>query len=248
MTHICVCNLTIIGPDNGLSPGRRQAIIWTTAGILLIGPWGTNFSEILISIHTFSFKKIHLKMLTAKWRPSCLGLNVLKQHKKKTSWDIFQITPMQLPWYHAINHVLKANMDQPLRWYCFEAVSQWTNSIFKAVQNLFHFGATSIRRLWKLIFHDGVIKWKHFPRYWPFVWAIHRSPVNSPHKGQCRRALKFSLICVWINGWVNNREAGDLRRYHAHHDVTVMSLWIAMLFDVQYQISEISCFRHHWWV
>ena len=77
VTHICVGNLTIIGPDNGLSPSRRQAIIWTNAGILLIGPWGTNFNEILIGIHTFSFKKIHLKMSFAKWRPFCLGLNEL---------------------------------------------------------------------------------------------------------------------------------------------------------------------------
>ena len=70
--------------------------------------------------------------------------------------------------------------------------------------------------------HDDVIKWKHFPRYWPFVLGIHRSPVNSPHKGQWGWALIFSLICVWINGWVNNREAGDLIRYRAHYDVTVM--------------------------
>ena len=55
-------------------------------------------------------------------------------------------------------------------------------------------------------YHDDVIKWKHFPLYWPFVWGIHRSPVNSPHKGQRHGALVFSLICVWINGWVNNRE------------------------------------------
>ena len=71
--------------------------------------------------------------------------------------------------------------------------------------------------------HDDVIKWKHFPRYWPFVRGIHRSPVNSPHKGQWRGALMFSLICIWINGWVNNREAGDLRRYRAHYDVTEMN-------------------------
>ena len=77
-THICVGKLTTIGSDNGLSPGRRQAIIWTIAGILLIGPLGTNLSEILIGIQTFSFKKIHLKMSSAKWRPSCLGLNVLR--------------------------------------------------------------------------------------------------------------------------------------------------------------------------
>ena len=78
VTHICVGKLTSIGSDNGLSPGRRQAIIWTNAGILLIGPLGTNFSEILIAIHTFSFKKMHLKMSSWKWRPFCLGLSVLK--------------------------------------------------------------------------------------------------------------------------------------------------------------------------
>ena len=70
--------------------------------------------------------------------------------------------------------------------------------------------------------HDDVIKWKHFPRYWPFVRGIHRSPVNSPHKGQWRGTLMFSLICVWINDWVNNRKTGDLRRYRGHYDVTVI--------------------------
>ena len=70
--------------------------------------------------------------------------------------------------------------------------------------------------------HDDVIKWKHFPRYWPFVRGIHRSTVNSPHKGQWRGALMCSLICVWINGWINNREAGDLKRYRAHYDAIVM--------------------------
>ena len=71
-------------------------------------------------------------------------------------------------------------------------------------------------------FHDGAIKWKHFPRYWPCVRWIHRSPVNFPRKGQWRRALMFSLICVWIDSWVNNREAGDLRLHRAHYDVIVM--------------------------
>ena len=77
VTHICVGKLTNIGSDNGLSPGRRQAVIWTNAGISLIGPLGTNFSEILIGIQTFSFKKMHLKMASAKWRPFYLGLNEL---------------------------------------------------------------------------------------------------------------------------------------------------------------------------
>ena len=70
--------------------------------------------------------------------------------------------------------------------------------------------------------HDDVIKWKHFPRYWPFVRGIHRSPVNSPHKGQLRGAFMFSMICARTNGWVNNGEAGDLRRHRVHYDVIVM--------------------------
>ena len=78
VTHICVGKLTIIGSDNGLSPGRRQAIIWTSAGILLIGPLWTNFSEIFIRMRIFSFKKMHLKMSSAKCRPFCVGLNVLR--------------------------------------------------------------------------------------------------------------------------------------------------------------------------
>ena len=81
--------------------------------------------------------------------------------------------------------------------------------------------------------HDYVIKWKHFPRYWPFVRGIHRSAVNSPHKGQWCRALMLSLICAWIDGWLNNREAGDLRRNHAHYDVTVMAY-------------NFGIYSHHW--
>ena len=76
--HICVSRLTIIGSDNGLSPGRRQAIIWTNAGILFIGPKGTHFSEVLIGIQTCSFMKMRLNVSSAKWRPFCLGLNELK--------------------------------------------------------------------------------------------------------------------------------------------------------------------------
>ena len=89
MTHICVGKLTIIGSDNGLSPGRRQAIIWTNAGILLIGPLGTNFSEILIAIfEEFSFKKMHFKISSAKWRPFYLGLNVLtSQMLRQCIWS-----------------------------------------------------------------------------------------------------------------------------------------------------------------
>ena len=83
------------------------------------------------------------------------------------------------------------------------------------------------------IHHNDVIKWKHFPGYWPFVRGIQRSPVNSPHKGQWRGAWMLSLICAWMNGWVNNREAGDFRRHRAHYDVTVMCVWYAMKYDTK---------------
>ena len=91
--------------------------------------------------------------------------------------------------------------------------------------------------------HDDVIKWKHFPRYWPFVRGIHRSPVNSPHKGQWRGALMLTLICARIKGWVNNREAGDFRRYRGHYDVIVMKL---QQFTVEVW-EWISNFIPHYW-
>ena len=102
---------------------------------------------------------------------------------------------------------------------------------------------------WFWTHYDDVIKWKHFPCYWPFVRGIHRSPVNSPHKGQWRWALMFSLICVWINGWVNNREAGDLRRYRAHYNVTVMLLYEAYpqpFMDVSIVITVMVNHYHRW--
>ena len=90
--------------------------------------------------------------------------------------------------------------------------------------------------------HNDVIKWKYL-RYWPFVRGIHRSPLNSPHKGQWRGALMFSLICAWINDWVNSCEAGDLRRHCAHYDVTVMATnWmIPQLWPVLYIKRDIAC-------
>ena len=89
--HICVSEIIIIGSDNGLSPGRRQAIIWTNAGILLIWPLGTNFREILIEIDIFSCKKMHFKLSSGKWRPFCLGLNVLTRWCRLLCIPSFQI-------------------------------------------------------------------------------------------------------------------------------------------------------------
>ena len=103
VTHICVSKLTIIGSYNGLSPDRRQAIIWTNAGLLLIEPLGTNFSEILNEILTLSFKKMCLKVSSAKRRPFCLGLNGLSQttqHNKAWAllmrYCIFSVKPYKV--------------------------------------------------------------------------------------------------------------------------------------------------------
>ena len=103
VTHICVSKLTVIDLDNGLSPGWRQAIIWANTGILLIGLLGKNFNEFFIKIHTFSFKKIHLKMLSGKWRPFCLGLNVLMLLCARVSADthiIIFIYIQDQNWHH----------------------------------------------------------------------------------------------------------------------------------------------------
>ena len=96
-----------------------------------------------------------------------------------------------------------------MRW---APVGGWCHRLTSCVFMLVNFGNQ----------HDDVIKWKHFPRYWPFVRGIHRSTVNSPHKGQWRWALMFSFMCARINSWLNIREAGDLRRYRRHYDVIVM--------------------------
>ena len=190
VTHICVSDPTSIGSDKGLSPGRRQAIIRTNTEILLKGPLGTNFSEILFEILFFSFKKMRLKVSSAKRRPFCLDLHVLKKHSvpQCLGSSNYLIPTLSYPWCHM------ASLDNGYR------------------------------------YHDDVIRWKHFPRNWPFVRGIHRSSVNSPHKGQWRWALMFSLSCVWINDWVNSREAGDLRRYIAHYDVIVMNILYGLSF------------------
>ena len=90
---------------------------------------------------------------------------------------------------------------------------------------------------------DDVIKWKHFPRYWPFVREIHQSPVNSPNKRQWRGALVLTLISARTNDWTNNRDAGDLRRHHAHYDVTGMKLTVRVIFHLG--TTDGLCFWHY---
>ena len=138
MTHICVGKTTIIGSDNGLSPGRRQAIIWTNAGILLIGTSGTNFSDNLIECHSFSFKKMHMKMSTGNWRPSCLGLNVLNHIIKKGPG----LSPIRKHTYN----ILTSNMLRKYKIQCIYVIyvrsriwthqNQWYEAVAPAKNNI----------------------------------------------------------------------------------------------------------------
>ena len=117
MTYICTSKLTITGSESGLSPGWRQAIIWTNARICLIRNLGTHFSEILSKIHAFSLTKMHLKISSGKWRPFCLGLNVLSRgewitdiattpgYSNITMLSLFQISEAsKTPWILRENH------------------------------------------------------------------------------------------------------------------------------------------------
>ena len=112
-----------------------------------------------------------------------------------------------------VSHWLGANL-KPVLWHIWHDIQTFSNII--TFPWVCAWGGCTV------IFHDDVIKWNHFPRYWPFVRGVHRLLVNSPHKGQWRGALMFSLICAWISGWVNNCEAGDLGCQRAHYDVIVM--------------------------
>ena len=121
VTHVCISKLTIIGSDNGLSLGRCQAIIWTSAGILLIGPLGTNLGEILIRIYTFSCKKMQLKMSSGKWQPSCVSLNVLIN-----LWKVWKPKPWKFSW---------SVYREPYRHYSGHGLSQWEKSLHSNISS-----------------------------------------------------------------------------------------------------------------
>ena len=138
---------------------------------------------------------------------------------KKVTWPLTVHITLQLSPINCCDSTIESHKTLPShQWYNFNV--QYRSTTTNMGMEVWEKEAWWVH--WKYQVHDDVIKWKHFPRHWPFVREIHRFPVNSPHKGQWRGALMFSLICVWIRGWVNSREAGDLRRYLAHYDVIVM--------------------------
>ena len=137
VTHICVSELTIIGSDNGLSPGQRQVIIWTNAGIMLIGALGTNLSEILMEIYTFSFKKMHLKMSSGKWRPFCHGLNVLIAQDR----NIPSVSAMEIPHSCTKTSKLLSTLIQVMAW-CLNGTKQFPEPM---ITNAHRFESSSPR-------------------------------------------------------------------------------------------------------
>ena len=189
VTHICVAKLTIIGSDNGLSPGRRQAIIWTNAGILLIRPLGTNFSEILIRIQTFSFKKMHLKMSSPKWRPFCLGLNVLISCDRSVG-DYH----MELCFIVRILHTSMRGIYQ----YLFNRGCLTQSGYFghrMPMKTNCHRGYTTIIHFQLPVTHGASIC--YIMTTWhgnvfalcPFCEGNHRWLADSPHKGQVMQSV-----------------------------------------------------------
>ena len=145
--------------------------------------------------------RLHIYHLKIFWRPVLKTCMKTWKRSDPSSWRrIFKVLKT------TFLDVLKPNLDA-----LFQTVKYCLQHAFIAV--------------WKTSLHDNVIKWKHVPRYWPFVRGIPQSPVTSPHKGQWRGALMFSLISARINGWVNNGEACDLRRHRTHYDVIIMEDW-----------------------
>ena len=246
VTHICVSKVTIIGSDNGFSPRRRQAIIWTNAGILLIGLLGTHFSDIFIENHTFWFKKCNWKCrvendghfvsasmyeinffeLVCVYFIYCLFIeNMISINPLRKIRRILRFFPKVLnceiyffkifydiryiPFVHKSSHAVSANTIRG-RGHIYASVRE---TLIAMVQMMMTWSNGNIFALLALL------------------RGLHRSPMNSPHKGQWRWAMMFSFICAWINAWVNNREAGDLRHHRAHYDVIMFimtsscSLW-----------------------
>ena len=150
-----------------------------------------------------------------------------------------------MSWHHVGARPSATTMLIRLWLYCHILI-QPSNNVREISGNLDFFGSHSLpwsmhggrQPVWR-INHDDVMKWKHFPRYWPFVRGIHRLPVNSPHKGQWRGALMFSMICARANRWINNQNAGDWRRHCAHCDVTVM-IKRARCHQLRFTLMEIT--------
>ena len=199
VTHICVVKLTIIDSDNGLSPGRRQAIVWTNAVILSIGPLGTNFSEILNKIIIFSFKKMRSKVSSGKRRPSCLGLNVI---------DIIKGQSAMTRWCHHTELALSSNnypfgkRDIFLNWWLW---LEWNVIVDVLAQKK----STGNHQLTLTGIKDP-------------LWGKSTAHRWSPRKGPiilCSGVFCFVLLLLlltWTSCWTHSQVTSDLIRHESH--------------------------------
>ena len=175
VTHICVSKLTIIGSDNGLSPGRRQAFIWTNAAILLIRPLGTNLNEILIEITTFPFMKMRLKESSAKWRPFCLDLNVLN--------TVFLTNNLGKDHLYTKIEILNLERDSiESQWRSWSTGVIWSNFLFLVTSRAAVFIRLAPNMCYQWLYMDGL------PSYSP--------KFDSPSK-----ILKMIVVTCWITSW-----------------------------------------------
>ena len=169
---ICLSNLTIIGSDNSLLHGRCQVIIWTNAGILLFGPLGRNFDEMFIKFHTFPYKKIHLKRLSTKWWPFCLGLSVLK-HNPYIMWMILFCCHcsyvVNFFWFHMI----------------YSSSLHYNDIIMSAMVS----GITSLMIVYSTVCSSSDQRKHQSSTTLAYVRGIHQWLVNSPHKGSVTRKM-----------------------------------------------------------
>ena len=198
MTHICAKKLTIIGSDNGLSPGLHQAIIWTSAVILLIRPLGTNFSEILIEIYAFSFNRMYRKMFSGKWRQFCIGLSVLITLSQNIeAWRCIYASKTGSSWLRLfLVATAQCAFDQ------FVIVIQIYNKKHPWMPNLRH---CLVWGAWKsLVKHDPVIRMrsnqmqKKYARYVEFIMPVMLT-FNKSHQ---RPFTGMPIGCDVIKSWM----------------------------------------------
>ena len=176
------------------------------AGIQIVRErWGRWHCCSLIALITSDWSAPHIASLTYIHRP--LSLNRLWIMNQR--WPDLLLPRVRGPAWCGVEFQ-NAGLSHVYQCFCRHWTLQRASDFFLIWRDI-HISDTWWRH-----------QWKHFSRYWPFVRGIHRWPVDSPHKGQWRRDLVFSLICTWTNGWANNRNASDMRRHHAHHDVKVM--------------------------
>ena len=178
----------IIGSDNGLSPVRRQNIIWTNAGILLTGPWGTNFSELLIGIQTLSFKKLHLNMSSAKWRLFCLGHNILRRMPNCGAHISFSELKGQIQEKPNINKycgMLQYNTNSKLSHKNFLKMFLWENCVNELIRLSLDLFSTMFRSFYLCEMYAVCYQFNAIVRSYIYpvcllTWIIHKQLMKSP--------------------------------------------------------------------